>query len=591
MIKMQLIQHPPATSDTVILGAFCAAITEVLNPNPKFTSDATSAEVDLLFCPCKIFPGIIAPKAEVSTRIQIRDHGDKLNLANKMNPVTVPSKFKRNRLSKGDKIIRQKGVCHTKYNFSCKCFLPKCYDIKATSTGKNIRPYETAIRPKSAVGGVDDITADEDDDDCLNDQNCNKDNVDVFNGYDNHRKMMNLRRVSSAGEYRKKTDEKQKFCPCCKLPDDIYDGKSAGLKDDKTAKKKKNAAPNKLKLCPCCTGNQSKVRFRKFSPGYQQPDPPERKPSVIKQPIPKKSERENKVNESTEGKEKSECDVCNCSICLKYEAYFIHRAIEHKRGGTASEFQDLEDNQKSTSETIESEEPPIADLSPTKCFCFKDKKDFTMSKEKQHSNRTSSKEKCTVCKCPLNEYNSENNQRADIDENNVLNSSSSEKCIACQCPLPSAKTNAERRGNLQTSESAERCKMCQCPLPPTHVNAERRGNLQTSESAEKCKMCQCPLPPTQVYPIKIENYSVDDQCDQLRKQFYNDLDKYYGQIKNCYNRTRGDSVATKRNETMKKPSSRLLYEQKKFNWGYKELNNKGAGIWEINAADWNRIQL
>lgn len=123
-ISMELLQFPAAKNDPIRLAIFSSTLADILyTPLTGYKSKETSADLDLLFCPCSIFPGIIAPKAEVSTKLAIVETTEKVSADGKhsMIPATVSSRSCTMRKKTDAKIIRQHPVCHTKNNVYCKC--------------------------------------------------------------------------------------------------------------------------------------------------------------------------------------------------------------------------------------------------------------------------------------------------------------------------------------------------------------------------------------------------------------------------------------------------------------------------------------
>ncbi|KAK0166873.1 hypothetical protein PV327_004347 [Microctonus hyperodae] len=115
----ELIQWPTIGCKGVILATFETNLMDLLYPAPCLKGLLPGIDVDLLMEPSKYFPGIIAPKIEISTRTaieQVEVCELNTNGAHIINPKLINSKGRpcihRKRPSEGG-IIRQKRVCHT----------------------------------------------------------------------------------------------------------------------------------------------------------------------------------------------------------------------------------------------------------------------------------------------------------------------------------------------------------------------------------------------------------------------------------------------------------------------------------------------
>lgn len=116
----ELIQWMNPTSRGIILATFETSLTDLLYPAPCFKGLLAGVDVDLLMDATRYFPGIIAPKIEISTKTVIEEvlgvYESCLNGPYVVNPKTVNSKHiscpHRKRPAKG--IIRQRRVCHTR---------------------------------------------------------------------------------------------------------------------------------------------------------------------------------------------------------------------------------------------------------------------------------------------------------------------------------------------------------------------------------------------------------------------------------------------------------------------------------------------
>lgn len=107
------------SSRLVILSTFETNLVDLLYPEPCFKGLLAGVDVDLLMEPTKYFPGILAPKIEVSTHTTIEEVasvcGTNSRGSHVINPKVIHSKtvscVHRKRPTKG--IIRQKKVCHS----------------------------------------------------------------------------------------------------------------------------------------------------------------------------------------------------------------------------------------------------------------------------------------------------------------------------------------------------------------------------------------------------------------------------------------------------------------------------------------------
>ncbi|XP_048505059.1 spermatogenesis-associated protein 6 isoform X2 [Athalia rosae] len=115
----ELVQWSKANSPGVILATFETNLVDLLYPAPCFKGLLAGVDVDLLMEPTKYFPGILAPKIEISTRTVIEEvignYNSSATGACLVNPKTINSKnapcFCRKPPPKG--IIRQRKVCHS----------------------------------------------------------------------------------------------------------------------------------------------------------------------------------------------------------------------------------------------------------------------------------------------------------------------------------------------------------------------------------------------------------------------------------------------------------------------------------------------
>ncbi|XP_033211394.1 uncharacterized protein LOC117169235 isoform X2 [Belonocnema kinseyi] len=116
----ELLQWADSTSAFVILGTFETNLADLLYPSPCFKGLLAGVDVDLLMEPTKFFPGILAPKIEVSTKTVVEEV---LGICDSnmigpyiVNPKVIHSKnyssINRKHPPKG--IIRQRKVCHSR---------------------------------------------------------------------------------------------------------------------------------------------------------------------------------------------------------------------------------------------------------------------------------------------------------------------------------------------------------------------------------------------------------------------------------------------------------------------------------------------
>ncbi|XP_031352296.1 spermatogenesis associated 6-like protein isoform X1 [Photinus pyralis] len=120
----ELLQWQKGNTGNVI-ASFQTSLHEVLYPSST-EGTLSGVDVDLLMEPSKIFPGIIAPKIEISTRAtveQIVCSNDRAKSSHYVvNPKTIPSNYIPRDLKRNNKLPRQKRVCHSvEYHRSRKC--------------------------------------------------------------------------------------------------------------------------------------------------------------------------------------------------------------------------------------------------------------------------------------------------------------------------------------------------------------------------------------------------------------------------------------------------------------------------------------
>ncbi|XP_034938121.1 uncharacterized protein [Chelonus insularis] len=118
ILYAELIQRPSEDYKGVILATFETNLADLLYPAPCFKGLVSGIDVDLLMEPSKYFPGILAPKIEISTRTVIEEvelcNVDMIGMK-VISPKLINSRARsclhRKRPSVG--IIRQKRVCHS----------------------------------------------------------------------------------------------------------------------------------------------------------------------------------------------------------------------------------------------------------------------------------------------------------------------------------------------------------------------------------------------------------------------------------------------------------------------------------------------
>ncbi|XP_001599111.2 uncharacterized protein LOC100113792 [Nasonia vitripennis] len=154
-IFAELIQCSPTANRNVSLATFETNLVDLLYPVPCFKGLLAGVDVDLLMEPSTFFPGILAPKIEVSTRTTIEEVTNfhvRSSDGHVINPKIINSMNQRCIHKKKDpppkqRIIRQKRVCHTGQgklnNYICRC----CRRQGTTEEGNcNCDAYNDSLR-------------------------------------------------------------------------------------------------------------------------------------------------------------------------------------------------------------------------------------------------------------------------------------------------------------------------------------------------------------------------------------------------------------------------------------------------------------
>ncbi|XP_011647616.1 spermatogenesis-associated protein 6 isoform X1 [Pogonomyrmex barbatus] len=158
----KLIQWVTPASRGIILATFETNLADLLYPAPCFKGLLAGVDIDLLMESTKCFPGIIAPKIEISTKTIVEEvlgSYDKYVINPKMINSKQTACAQRKRPIKG--IIRQRRVCHTKTkprSQSCRPYRQRSNDCQcsamryATShqTGSQIDQCYHSIKKDSA---------------------------------------------------------------------------------------------------------------------------------------------------------------------------------------------------------------------------------------------------------------------------------------------------------------------------------------------------------------------------------------------------------------------------------------------------------
>ncbi|XP_011698771.1 PREDICTED: spermatogenesis-associated protein 6 isoform X2 [Wasmannia auropunctata] len=165
----ELIQWATPASRGITLATFETNLADLLYPAPCFKGLLAGVDIDLLMEPTKYFPGIIAPKIEVSTKTIVEEIlgfcDTSMSKCYVINPKMINSKQtaygQRKRPIKG--IIRQRRVCHAKSkprSQSCRPYRQKSSDFhqcpsypstnhQAESQIDQFNCYHSTLRRKS----------------------------------------------------------------------------------------------------------------------------------------------------------------------------------------------------------------------------------------------------------------------------------------------------------------------------------------------------------------------------------------------------------------------------------------------------------
>ncbi|KYN00299.1 Uncharacterized protein C9orf68 like protein [Cyphomyrmex costatus] len=147
----ELIQWATPASRDIILATFETNLAELLYPAPCFKGLLAGVDVDLLMEPTKCFPGIIAPKIEISTKTVIEEiiefcDTSKCYIINRNISSKQTACRQRKRPING--IIRQRRVCHTKNkprSQSCQPFRQRSSDSHQCPSCTTSRQTESQI--------------------------------------------------------------------------------------------------------------------------------------------------------------------------------------------------------------------------------------------------------------------------------------------------------------------------------------------------------------------------------------------------------------------------------------------------------------
>ncbi|XP_076754280.1 uncharacterized protein LOC143425420 [Xylocopa sonorina] len=141
----ELIQWLDPCNQAILLASFETSLADLLYPVTYCKRLLAGVDVDLLMDPSKYFPGIIAPKIEVSTKTMIEEvktsYHPTIDGTYVINPKLIDSKRKspanRKRPVKG--IIRQQRVCHDRSKAKAGYRCESC-NVRYTGQDNSSRP-------------------------------------------------------------------------------------------------------------------------------------------------------------------------------------------------------------------------------------------------------------------------------------------------------------------------------------------------------------------------------------------------------------------------------------------------------------------
>uniref|UniRef100_A0A0A9XRB6 Spermatogenesis-associated protein 6 n=1 Tax=Lygus hesperus TaxID=30085 RepID=A0A0A9XRB6_LYGHE len=142
IISLELLQCPIGSAGCVKLALFNALLSDILHPYTTcFSKPLHTSGLELLFTTCKVFPGIIAPKADVSTKVMVTDTLD--------GGRSMKMQGMRSRSVNDDEKKRQHKVCHTKNNTNCRCFQAQVGSIEDLNEYRAVEPAESEASQES----------------------------------------------------------------------------------------------------------------------------------------------------------------------------------------------------------------------------------------------------------------------------------------------------------------------------------------------------------------------------------------------------------------------------------------------------------
>ncbi|XP_032679630.1 spermatogenesis-associated protein 6 [Odontomachus brunneus] len=152
-LHAELIQWVTMTGRGITLATFETNLADLLYPAPCFKGLLAGVDIDLLMETTKCFPGIIAPKIEVSTKTVVEEvlspSDTSMSKCYVVNPKMINSKQtttcdQRKRPVKG--IIRQRRVCHTKSKLrsqSCRPYRQRSSSVDDSHRCRCITSHRT----------------------------------------------------------------------------------------------------------------------------------------------------------------------------------------------------------------------------------------------------------------------------------------------------------------------------------------------------------------------------------------------------------------------------------------------------------------